>query len=321
MKLKEIGWNGFLMTVPEEMYLIRQGGNANQGTFSLESEECLVEFNWKPISKKKEPLISVVESIIERAKKEADKKKQKLSIKSKKATMVNNHDAMYLRMKSIAEECYYIWYCQESNRLVIVRFILETLDDKSRKFIKRFLAALKCHAEERYVWALMKMRFEAPKTFLLSEMKMEVGRAHILLVESNLSVFEERRRTINLDYFSMANLRFKDTYKDPEKWFEKNYMKAFKKILRKRKVHFNASGKKELNGHKAVIKQVKTASGFYMRSAILCSTACWYCSETNRIYILTVNSRTTRPIFLKRRLEKKEHDALFDEVLASFQCH
>jgi len=321
VKFKEIGWNGFLLTVPEEMYLTRQGGNANRGTFLLESEGFLIEFNWQPIPKKPKPLDSIVDGVIERSKKKAEKKKQKFRIYERKNVTVNNHNAVYLHLKSLIEERYYIWYCEESNRSVVSRFVLETFDEKSRNFIKQFLNTLKCHMKEKNVWSLMKVRFNSPQSFLLKEARMEVGRTHFTLEENKLSAFMERIRTINVDYFTMANLTFRDTYEDPKKWFEENYLKDLKKILKKRRIKFETIEEKEIDGHKIVIKQAKAKSGFYVRSTELYSNASWYCPEINRMYSVTVSSKVIRPIIFKRKLEKKEHDELFNRILESFQCH
>jgi len=321
VKLKEIGWNGFLVKVPEEMHLTRQGGNAEKGTFLLESEGYVTELSWNPIPKKPKPLLSLVETFIDRTKKESKKKKRKVTLKEKRDTIVNTHEAVYLCLKSVIEERYYIWQCKESGRIISARFIIKPFDEKARLFIKQFLSTLRCHMKEKNVWSLMKMRFEAPKSFLLSEAKFEVGRAHIILAENKLSAFEERTKRIYVNYFSMANIVFKDTYEDPDKWFEKNHFKNFKKSLKKWRIHFETSGERKLEGHKAVIKQARTTSGVYTRSTDLCSIACWYCQEMNRMYFLAVYSKVARPIFLKRRLEEEEHNKLFDEILESFKCH
>lgn len=321
MKFKEIGWNGFLMKVPEEMHITRQGGNSNKGTFSIESEDSLIEFSWNSISKKSEPLLSIVEQITDRIKKDAGKKKIQFSLEEKKDTVVNNHDAVYLRLKYGIEERYYVWKCQESNRLIAIRFVFREYGEKARKIVKQLLNSIQCHIEGKDVWSLMKLRFETPKTFLLSDARIEVGKSHIELVENKIAMFEERKRTIYVNYFPMANVRFKDTYKDPEKWFEKNHLKDFKKSLRKRKINFKTIGKKKVEGHEIIIKQARMASGLLTRSSDLCSAAFWYCPEMNRIYFLALNSKVTRPFLFKRRLKKKEHDDLFDEILKSFRCH
>ena len=321
MKLKEIGWNGFLIKVPEEMYITRQGGNSNKGTFSIESEDSLIEFIWNPISKKSESLLSIVEQIIDRIKKDMRKKKIQFSLEEKKNTVVNNHDAVYLRLKHSIEERYYVWKCQESNRIIAVRFVFRKYGEKAIEIIKHLLNSIQCHTEGKDIWSLMKVRFETPKTFLLSNVGIEFSRSHIELVENKLAMFEEYKRTLYIEYFPIANIRFKDTYKDMEKWFEKNHLKDFKKILEKRKINFKTVGKKEQEGHEIIIKQARMRSGLFMRSSELCSAAFWYCSEMNRIYFLALNSKVTRPFFFKRRLEKKEHDDLFNEILKSFQCH
>ncbi|HIE18439.1 TPA: hypothetical protein EYP75_01800 [Candidatus Bathyarchaeota archaeon] len=321
MKFKEIGWNGYLIKVPEEMHLTRQGGNANKGTFFIESEDSLIEFSWNPLPKESKSLLSIVEQITDRIKKDAGKKKINFSIEEKKDAIVNNHDAIYLRLKYGIEERYYVWKCQESNRLIAIRFVFKEYDEKSRKIVKQLISTIKCHTEEKNIWSLMKLHFEAPKTFLLNEARIEIGKSHIELIENEFSAFEERKRTIYVDYFPMANLRFKDTYEDPEKWFEKNYLKDFKKIMKKRKIDFKTVGKKELGGHEIIIKQAEMMSGLSTRSTDLCSAALWYCPEMNRMYFIAFNSKVTRLFFLKRKLNKKEHNELFNEILESFQCH
>ena len=321
MKFKEIGWNGFLITVPEEMHLTRHGGDANQGTFSLESEGYMIELSWYPIPKKPKPLLSVVETIIERSKKNAEKKKQKFKVKGKRDTTVYGHNAVYLRLETMIDEHYYIWYCQETNRIVTSRFVCETFDEKSRNLIKQFLNTLKCHMEGKNVWSLMKIRFESPQSFLLREARIGVGRVHIELEEKKLSAFTERVRTIYIDYFSLANLMFKDTYEYPEKWFEKHYLKDLKKTLKKRRIKFETSGETEVRSHKAVIKQAIAKTGLTTRGVNIYTNATWYCSEMNRMYSVTTTSGITRPFFLKRELKKEEHEELFNDLLKSFQCH
>jgi len=321
VEFKEIGWNGFLIRVPTEMHITSQGGNAKEGTFLIESEGYMIEFSWTPPPKKPKPLLTIVETIVDRAKKEARKRKEKLTVEERKETFVNNHEAVYLHLKSSIEERYYTWQCPESERLISLRFIISPFDEKARNFVKQFLSTLKCHMDEKNIWSVMKIRFEAPKSFLLSEARFAVGRAHIALTEDKLSAFEERSKNIYVDYFSMANVMFKDTYKNPEKWFEKNYLKEFKKTLKKRRINFETSGAKRLNNHRIVIKQAKKMSGLYTRSTDLCSVALWYCPEMNRMYALALNSRVARPAFLKRRLSEEEHKALFNAVLESFRCH
>ena len=183
MKFKEIGWNGFLVRVPEEMHLTRQGGNANKGTFFIESEDSLIEFSWNPLPKKSESLLSIVEQITDRIRKDAGKKKIKFSIEEKKDAIVNNHDAIYLRLKYGVEERYYVWQCKESDRLIAVRFVFRANEEKARKIVRQLLSTIKCHVEKNNVWSFMKIRFEAPKTFLLSTTKIQVGRSYIQLVE------------------------------------------------------------------------------------------------------------------------------------------
>jgi len=318
-KFKEIGWNGFILTVPEDVYLTRQGGNAKQGTLMLESEKYLIELKWEPIPKK--PLKAVADLLIEHSRKNIKKKtKRDLEVRERRNTTIQNHDAVYLYLKSTIEERYYVWLCKESNRIVIFRLACESFDEKTREMIKRFLNTLKCHDKGKNVWSLMKVRFEAPESFLLKDAEIKVGKARFILSDEKLSAFTIKTKMIIVEYFSLASLLFTDTYEDPEKWFEKNYLKDLKKTL-KRKIEFKTREKKDLEGHTVIIRQAKKTSGFYSRSTSLYSTAVWHCPEMDRMYAVTVASTVIKPFFLKRRLSKETHDKIFNEIIESFKCH
>jgi len=322
VNFKEIGWNGFLLKVPEEIYLTRQGGDAKRGSLSLESEGYMIEIKWEPIPKEPEPLETIVESLIKQVEKSVKKANQNLEVRERRKSRIRNHAAIYLHLKSALEERYYVWYCEESDRIIISRFVCKTFDEKSRNLMKQFLSTIKCHSDEKNIWALMKVRFESPQSFLLKEAEIKVGKMRIILEENKVLKFRMMTRRIIVEYFSAANLVFKDTYKDPEKWFEKNYLSDLKKILRKGRIKFETSRKKKLENHKVIIKRAeKSTYGFSSASKNLFSTAIWYCPEMNRMYSVTVASSIAGPLLIKKELSKKEHEKIFRELLDSFKCH
>ena len=323
MRFKEIGWNGFLLKVPEDMYLTRHGGDSREGTFFIESEDSLIEVSWIPISKKPTTsLLEVVDKITDRIQKEAGKKKLNFTIRERRDAVVNNHKAVYLLLDYGVRERYYVWRCPDSDRIVAVRFSFRKYDEWADEVIKNLIGTIKCHGE-KHVWSLMRMRFEAPKSFLLNTTKIKSAELNIALLEEKFSAFEERRRAIYVKYFPMANVRFKDTYRNLERWFEKNYLKEFrKKILkRRRKISFKIKGEKKMGSHVALIEEARLSSMLIKRIKEICSVALWYCPETNRIYLLAFDTQVHRPLPFKIRLEAEEHEALFNEVLESFRCH
>ena len=325
LKFRKFGWNGLLFDVPEEMRFTRQGGNAKSGNFMLESEDCLVEAKWQPIPKRPKPISSIVGTIVEQMEKYEKKKKrdkrQTVKILGKETAHVYSHDALYIVVKAQVEERYYIWYCNESERIIILRFVFKTFDDKSRRMLKRMVDSMKCHGEGFNVWSLMNLRFETPVSFLLTESNIRVGRAQFLFTDNQLSMFTEKTSTILLEYFSMANLLFKDTYKDIDKWFEKNYRKDLSKQLKKRKIKFQLAKPRKLRRHKVVVKQAKMTSGVSWRTTTIYTNATWYCSGSNRIYSVTVASSIKRPILFKRILDEAGHAKMVDDFLSSIKCH
>jgi len=321
MRFKEIGWNGILVRVPEDMRLTRHGGDHREGIFLVGSEDSLIEVSWIPISKKSKSLLEIVDKITNRIKKEAGKKKMDFKIRERHDTVVNDHKAVYLLLDYGVKERYYIWRCPESNRTVAVRFFFRKYDEEARKIIKTLIDTIECHGE-KYVWSFMKIRFETPKTFLLNATEIKSTEMNIALLEEKLSTFEERKRSIYVKYFPAANVRFKDTYRNLEEWFKKNYMEEFgKKILKRRKVSFKIKGEKKLGSHTVLIEESKFSATFTRRGKEICSVALWYCPERNRIYLFALYTQVYRPFPFKIRLKAEEHEALFNEILESFRCH
>ncbi|MCD6089092.1 hypothetical protein J7K07_05185 [Candidatus Bathyarchaeota archaeon] len=323
MKFKEIGWNGFLLRVPEDMYLARHGGDSRKGGFLIESEDSLIEVSWIPISKKRSAsLLEVVDKITDRIQKEVGKKKLNFAIKERRDTIVNNHKAVYLLLDYGFRERYYVWRCPDSNRIVAVRFLFRKYDERTSEVIRNVIGTIKCHGK-KHVWSLMKMRFETPKTFLLNTTEIKAAELNIALSEEKFSMFEERRKAIYVKYFPMANIRFKDTYRNLERWFEKNYMNEFKKkILKIRgKMSFKIKDEKKLGDHTVLIEEARLSSKLIKRRKEICSVAFWYCPEMNRIYFLALDTQVHRPPPFKINLKADEHEALFNEVLDSFRCH
>jgi hypothetical protein len=320
VKFKEFGWNGFFIEIPEEMRFTSYGGNAKSGHLMLESEGCILEARWEPsTTKKAKPLAEVAESLVEQMKKKL--KKKDITVLGKDETHVSIHDALYLVLKSGVEERIYIWYCQESERVMILRFLFKTFDQPSKNVMTHILDSLVCHGGVSNIWSLMNVRFETPPAFLLTEAKISVGRAHFILTDRKLSSFTEKTTKILVEYFSMANVIYKEAYKNLDKWLEQYYMKDLRKKFGGRKVTFEVATPVRIKRHNAAFRQATTKSGLFSRKTTLYSNATWYCLGTNRIYTVTIGSTNSRPALLKRKIDKEGQVNLFKKLLLSFKCH
>jgi hypothetical protein len=320
VKFKEFSWNGFFIEIPEEMRFTSFGGNVKSGNFMLESEGCILEARWEPSpTKKAKPLAEVAESLIEQIKKKL--KKQDVTVLAKDETHVSIHDALYVVLKSRLDERIYIWYCQESKRVMILRFLFKTFDKSSKEVMKHVLDSLVCHGGESNIWSLMNVRFETPPAFLLTGTKISVGRAYFMLTDRKLSAFTEKSTKILVEYFSMANVLYKEACENLDKWLEQYYMKDLRKKFGGRKVKFEAATHVHIRRHNAALRQATTKSGLLSRKTTLYSNATWYCSGMNRIYSVTIGSTKIRPALLERKIDKKDHTNLLKNLLSSFQCH
>ena len=322
MKFKKFGWNGFFFEVPENVRFTREGGNVNNGHVVLESENCMVEAKWESFDPKKaKPLSEVAEGLVESMKKQSKKRKQIVKVLRKEDAHVYKHKALYMVVKSPVEERVYLWYCGETQRIIIWRFVFHPFDEDSRKIVKRTLETLRCHGEEADIWSLLNFKFEIPSTFLLTETKITVGRAHFMLTDREESPFAKRTESMLIEYFSMANLLYEDSYREPGKWLEKNYLKDLRKRFKERKIKFQTAETKRFRRHKMEVRKATATSGLSWRKTSLYTNATWYCPRTNRVYSITASSSLKRPAPFKRVSDEEAHESLVEVFLSSFKCH
>jgi hypothetical protein len=319
LRFKEFGWNSFFLEIPEEMNFTRQGGDAKTGHLILETESCLIEAKWEPFEPKKvKPLSEVAEALVEERKKQS--KKKNITVSGTGDAYVSKHKALCMNIRSDAEERVYIWYCDESQRIIILRFVFGISDEPARKIMKRALDTVQCHGKES-IWSLLGLRFEIASAFILTDTKMTVGRTHFMLTDRKLSSFTDKTDKILIEYFSMANLIYEETYKQPDKWLQKNYLKDLRKKLKEGKLKLRPAKSITFKRHEMVIKQGTAKSGVSWRKTTIYTNATWYCSTTNRIYSITAASSIKRPIFFKKQISNEAHSKLLEDLLSTFKCH
>jgi len=326
LKFKELGWNGFFLEIPEEMRLTTEGGNINSGYLKFEMENFIMEVRWDPFDPKKpKPLAEIADSFIKTAKKTYEKKAKKkidLKIESVRSTSVSSHNAyfMVLKPETNMEEQVYIWNCDRDKRAILIHFISLLPREESENIIGHILSSLKCHLEGEFIsWAALNLRFNTPRSFMLSERRIAVGKTYLTFDEQKFSTFTNRGRRLIIEYFSMANVIFEDTYKDVDSWFQKNYWKDLKK--RCKDIALQTTEERKILRHNVVYKHGIKNSGLFTRRTTMCENLTWYCSKSNRIYSLTYMSYIGRPFFLKRKLDEETDKKIMQEFLSSFRCH
>lgn len=325
MKFKELGWNGFLLEIPEEMRLTSEGGNIKSGYLKFEMEGFLMEIRWDPFEPEKtRPVAEIANSFIKKVKKTIEKESKRkidLKVESLGSTPIASHNAYSMSIKSGAEkDLVYIWICEDSRRVIIAHLISLLPEDKSKEIIEHTLNSFKCHLDgERIPWVALNLQFQIPASFLLSDRKIAAGRTYLTFNEQKFSAFTERGRNLVVEYFSMANLIFEDSYRNPEKWFQDEYWKDLKKRLKN--VAFQTVEARRFMRHKAVYRRGIKKSGLLSRRTTVSENLTWYCSKSNRIYSITYVSYITRPLFLRRELDEEEDKKIMHDFLSSFKCH
>lgn len=317
MKFVEVGWNGMSFEAPEDFRLLNEKGNFKNGYMRFESENGILELKWEHISRRTKSISEVASEFIKQLGKKY--KKMKISVKKTKATRVFKHHASYIGLKTNMEEPTYLWQCDESKRIILCHFAFKSMNETSREIVKRVIETFKCHGEGPNTWSILGFSFKAPPTFLLTDRKMTVGGSHLLLVERETGLYKEMRREIFFQYYSMANILFKDDYKDPVKWMENNYIKNLKK--RYRKLKFQEVEPRRFRRHTAAVQKGASKSGFFWRGRSAYINLTWYCSKSNRMYSVTISSHMKKPVFSKLELDEEALENLAETVFSSIKCH
>lgn len=177
----------------------------------LEAENYLIEGKWEPIPKRRRPISVIATTLIEKMEEQYGKKKRRpqtrnVTILEKNDARVFSHEALFMVVKAQTEERLYLWYCEESNRVIIVRFIFKTFDESSKKIIKQVLESGECHREDSNVWSLLNFRFETPKDLLLTDTKITVGRLALSFLAQKLLPLLKKPRPSSLSIIPWQTL-------------------------------------------------------------------------------------------------------------------
>ena len=326
MKFREIAWNGFLLEIPEDMRLAAEGGNFNSGYLRCEMEGLLLEVKWDALNQKKtKPLAEIANSFVKDTRKTLEKKsKKKIDLKVKKLDniFISSHSAYSILLETMPglKEPIHIWNCEKSKRVVILHFVSSLPEKENESVIRYMVNSFKCHLERDSIpWIALNLRFSIPSSFLLADRKIAVGRTYLTFEDRKFSTFTESIKSLTIEYFSMANLVFSDTYKKIEEWFQNKYWNDLKK--RHKNITFEATETKRVMRHNVLHKYGMKKSGLLTKRTMLCENFTWYCSKSNRIYSVTYTSSIGSPFFFKRKLNEEEDKKIVQEFLATLKCH
>jgi len=326
LKFKEFAWNGFSVEIPESMRLTAEGGHLNSGYLRLEMEGFLMEIKWDPLDPKRaKPLAEVAESFLKTAKKTIEKKtKRKIDLKAEvtEGRFISSHSAYSMIVKSEAREPIYIWNCSESKRTILVHFTSVLPEKDEVELIRSILESLKCHGEEDFIpWSALNMRFALPPSLLLSDRRMAVGRTYLIFEEQKPSAFTERGRNLIIEFFSMANVLFRDKCKNLDEWFKADYWKDLKKRCKNVSFQTAETSVQKVMRHKVIHRRGVKKTGLFWRRTTVSENFTWYCSKSNRIYSVSFVSYVSRPFFLKRTIDEESDSKVLQGFLSSFKCH
>jgi hypothetical protein len=188
----------------------------------------------------------------------------------------------------------------------------------AKQLFEEILKSIRCHSQNGWNhWGLFNFSFRIPDDFQLKKKKIEAGYLSLELYKQETHLSNSNRHEVSIEYWSAATVNFKETYRSPYEWFQKNYTQKFKKRFKNLELNQKEFEICKIGGHKAMsIKSTNKKLGLRQLS-MQCNIFTWYCHFTNRVYVLTLFNLVNS----LRSYKAKATRNLFDQILSSITCH
>jgi len=319
LKLKLIGWQGIKLRVPEDWSFVVEAGEKEAGYTGFNSSYSKFEFKWEKMKKKK---VFSIDAIIDNLIKKMKKSNELFEVLSRRDAKVFGHNAIYFQFKTAVKGYGIAWYCDDEEKVFVGLFNFKPSEHKKAKAVFDALVdSVRCHGRgKRDQWAVFGFSLKVPADFGLKERKFLVGFVALSFYAEKRHPFCTEKYDLVFQYWSPATLKFRDSYDDPEKWFEEVYEKTLKK-------RFKGKLKKErfrgfrIMGHAAKTLTSTVKRGFTSQVIMKNKTCIWYCPKTNRIYAVTLSKALSKLRFLPTKKYEAEPEEMFNKILASISCH
>jgi len=311
---KRFGWQGFIFKIPRNCRFIAESGSINSGFMRFDAGKLYFEIKWEPLTGKVETPLKIAENFVQKL-----KKKMKLkALKYKKGLLhVNGHNAVFIYFTTDLANKFIIWSCKESKRVIIIQFTFP-IQEKLEKIISPILKSLKCHGFKVNCWSILGFTLKTPKSFQLKRRRILVGRTTLTFLEEKKTLLRQQETEIIFECFSLANIRFKETYANPRKWIETYYINELKGSFRR--IKFEEFSSHSFRDHRMAICIGKACSGITLRRNTFFITGAWYCSKSSRMFVLTLSS-TVKKLPFTRGINVESLKRIFRKVLSTVICH
>jgi hypothetical protein len=312
---QQVGWRGIELEVPKEWNFVAESGRPRLGHMIFASASAKFEIKWKKAEKtvNSERLAGKLLEKMQSAYKG-------LRALEKGHMNIFGHEGTYVFFRHKIEGYMVSWCCDRTQRVFTALYVYKSGErEEAKRNFERIFGSFKCHTlDDWHSWIFFDFSFRTPASYQLRAKKVLIGYASLELNEQERHLSYSQRNGVNIQYWNIANVNFRDTYNDPKKWFEKNHAKRFRKQYRGVKIgDFQRS---TVNGHEAEALRSTQKSGTLDKAAVKNDTYVWYCSNTNRIYVLTLSMALNERWFNKTEKEARLTET-FDKILASVSCH
>lgn len=285
---KLVGWQGFLVRVPDEWDLTGFSGTDEAGYFRVDdSDEHGLEIKWatEPKKAKKAPDVEVRRESYFRGLRQTAKKKR-LTVETKAAdaprgVLQSDRSVSGFSWTSDKKAIGAVWHCQTCRRTVIV----QVLGPRSGRgglstLAQDILGSLRCHGDDPdwRIWALYDLVTEVPAAYKLTG-------SQLMNVYLRLQ-FAHKTARLTIEQWALASVARRDAYLDL--WLGANSKGDIKKArytTTEGEVHGHATldllGGLAFGGPMA--EAVREVTRF-QRPATRFSARAWECAPSNKIY-------------------------------------
>lgn len=319
LKFTPIGWQGLQFELPKDWNFNAESGNQRQGFIKLSSAYSTFELKWGKIANvKKFSIESAVDKLVKKLKK-ADKN---LKLLRKGSSKVFDHNSIHFDFKSKYKGRGTVWLCEKNEKVFIAILTVKPDDFKQANLVlKRLLDSIKCHTKDSWKsWSLFGFSVKTPSKFELKDRRFLAGHGTLTLSTEEAHLLYTQETQVLFQYWSVANVKFEETYTDIEKWFEEFYEKELKKRYKwkmKKKEFQNI----RVNGHSARMLRSTAKGGLTSLNISKNNTYMWYCPQRNRIYALTLSKGVRKKRFMPSKKIGALPRRMFNKILSSVSCH
>lgn len=290
------GWQGIEFDAPADWNLGRIEGDRTSGYLRLDDEEIVrLEAKWAVVKKGRYDLDRELERQVKELEKNARKAKIEIAIHRKvKLVRLDGRDWECFTWRGDYDACNLLTCCHSCGRVILLRALFRP-HEPAREISRRIFESLADHQEDCCdLWNVFGLTLRIPASFLLKRCSLKTGDIRL--------AFSRHKEELEAARISLAQYQLRESRLDH--WFERygrQDLEAYEWNKTPQDVRKHP-GYRYLGTRKLGRRLFSPFASLTMKSQV------WHCQASDKLFIL-------------RGALAEDGSSLFEDVLASVQCH